>query len=46
MDNGGLNGTVFLDMRKAFDSINHNILLQKMYDQFGIKNVALEWFFI
>ena len=44
MDNGRLNGVVFLDMRKAFDSINHNILLQKMNTQFGIKNLELEWF--
>ena len=43
MDNGRLNGVVFLDMRKAFDSINH-ILLEKMNTQFGIKNLELEWF--
>ena len=44
MDNGRLNGVVFLDMRNAFDSINHNILLQKINTQFGIKNLELEWF--
>ena len=44
MDNGQLSGVVFLDIRKAFDSINHTILLQKMNDQFGIKNVELDWF--
>ncbi|CAB4011532.1 Hypothetical predicted protein [Paramuricea clavata] len=41
MDNGQLSGVVFLDIRKAFDSIDHTILLQKMNDQFGIKNVEL-----
>jgi hypothetical protein len=45
MDNGDLNGVVFLDIRKAFDSINHyNILLQKMKDQFGVSNIELKWF--
>jgi sarcosine oxidase/L-pipecolate oxidase len=36
MDNGMLNGVVSLDIRKAFDSIDHCILLKKMNEQFGI----------
>ena len=44
IDNGELNGVVFLDIRKAFDSINHTILLHKMKVQFGITNVELDWF--
>ena len=44
MDNGNLNCVVFLDVRKAFDSINHEILLQKMHDHFGIIGTELEWF--
>ena len=36
MDNGKLNGVVFLDIKKAFDSINHHILLNKMTEQFRI----------
>ena len=36
MDNGELNGAVFVDIQKAFDSINHGILLHKMKEQFGI----------
>lgn len=44
MDNGMLNGVVFLDIRKAFDSINHSILLNKMNDQFGVQGLELKWF--
>ena len=35
---------VFLDIRKAFDSINHEILLNKMNLNFGISGNALKWF--
>ena len=44
MDYGKLNGVVFIDIRKAFDSINHNILLRKMKEQFGISNIELKLF--
>jgi hypothetical protein len=39
-----MDGAVFLDIRKAFDSINHNILLHKLKDQFRITNIELGWF--
>ncbi|CAB3986869.1 Hypothetical predicted protein [Paramuricea clavata] len=44
MDNGKLNGVVFIDIKKAFDSINHRILLNKTNEQFGIFGVELKWF--
>ena len=44
MDNGKLNGVVFLDICEAFDSINHEILLRKLKDQFGIHGSELKWF--
>ena len=44
IDNGKLNGVVFFDIRKAFDSINHKVLMKKMNDQFGILAIALKWF--
>ena len=35
---------VFLDVKKAFDSINHKILLDKMRTLFGISGIQLKWF--
>ena len=40
MDNGKLN-CVFLDVKKAFDSINHEILLNKMRNFFGVSGNQL-----
>ena len=40
MDNGKMNCVAFLDVKKAFDSINHKILLHKMHILFGISRRA------
>ena len=34
---------VFVDFRKAFDSVNHQLLLKKL-PGYGIKNYELRWF--
>ena len=42
MDNGKLTGAVFIDLSKAFDTISHAGLLNKL-PEYGIKSTELEW---
>ena len=38
-----MTGAVFKDFRKAFDSVNHSLLLKKLY-VLGIVDQEYEWF--
>ena len=42
LENGKYMLGIFLDFSKAFDTINHAILLRKMY-KYGIRGVAHDW---
>ena len=43
MDDKKVSGIVLLDMSKAFDSIRHDIVLQKLHE-LGISSPSLDWF--
>lgn len=43
MDKGYLNGVIFLDQKRAFDCVDHNILLNKLYT-YEIRGYSLDWF--
>ena len=43
MDQGQLTGSVFMDLRKTFDTVSHGRLLNNL-PAYGIKDVAMKWF--
>ena len=43
MDNNKFAVSVFVDLQKAFDTVDHHILLNKL-DHYGIRGVANNWF--
>ncbi len=43
MNNGQLTGLVLLDLRKAFDMVDHDLLLRKL-ELYRVGGVSLQWF--
>jgi hypothetical protein len=43
MDKGDIGIAVIIDLKKAFDTVDHNILLNKLM-RYGIKDNELKWF--
>ena len=43
VDLGLLTEAVFIDLRKAFDSVDHEILISKL-ESYGVNDIELDWF--
>ena len=43
INNSLVNGVVFIDLKKAFDTIDHNILLRKLRI-YGVDTISIKWF--
>ena len=43
MDSGKLIGAIYVDLTTAFDTIGHNVLIDKL-PTFGIHGKSLDWF--
>ena len=43
MDNKEITCGIFIDLKKAFDTVDHKILLSKLY-YYGIRGTVYDWF--
>ena len=42
-DNSEIVGATFVDLRKAFDTVDHSLLCRKL-ERYGVQNNELRWF--
>ena len=42
LNDGKYSAGLFVDLKKAFDTVDHNILLKKL-DYYGVRGIANEW---
>ena len=43
LDSGDMVIGIFLDLKKAFDTVNHKILVKELYS-YGIRGQLIKWF--
>ena len=43
LDEGSFACGIFVDCEKAFDAVDHNILLEKL-DHYGVRGISNKWF--
>ena len=44
MEHKNITILVIMDLSAAFDTVDHNVLLEVLHKCFGIEGMALEWF--
>ena len=44
VDRDNCSALVLLDLSAAFDTVDHQMLLDRLFNQFGVSDGALDWF--